>query len=123
YVWAYGLAGKGSPLVGIFYPRKGLKVSDWSFRFQASNPSNQTESTFRLRDDDEITRQREFAVGDENIHCFEYWPPALQRRNIQGPSITFVDCRGSVRLSASFRGEKSDLPAFYNMLEGTKELE
>jgi len=37
-------------------------------------------------------------------------------------SIVFVKCGATGRFAASFAGEKTDLPAFYQMLEDTKQL-
>jgi hypothetical protein len=50
-------------------------------------------------------------------------PAYMRQGNIpEYSSRIFVSGDGVGRLSASLDGEKSELPAFYQMLEGTREL-
>ena len=122
YVGASFMSGHGSPLLGIFYPGKGLRLSEWGFRINVSNdPSKKV--FIGTPPHEEITGRRQFVIGHENIECLEYTPSYLRQRNIPDySSIIFVSCDGSGRFSARFGGDKVHLPAFYRMLEGAKEL-
>jgi len=120
------MSGHGSPLLGIFYPSHGLRLSEWGFRTTATRDPN---NVAHVPTYDEPTGRRSFLIGDENIECLEYSRSYLrqhypgERKPPDYSSIVFVNCGGPGRFTASFGGEKSDLPAFYRMLAGTKELQ
>jgi len=122
YVWANGMAGQGSPLLNIFYPRGGLRVSEWNFRIQVSNESSPLETASGFPPREEVMGRHRFIVGSEKIECIEYLPLYLRPPYVQNSTMVFVECGGSPRFAAGFQGEKVHLPTFYRMLENTKEL-
>jgi len=118
-VWADFMSGHGSPLLGLFFPSKRLRLSDWNFRINpSSDPGNKSPRTY-----DGLTGRRQFVIGHENIECLEYTPSYLRERSLADYSTTMsVECGGPGRFSATSYGEKADLPEFYQALAGTKEL-
>jgi len=121
--WASFLSGRGSPLVSLFYPGKGLRLSEWGFRIHISTDPSKT-VLIRPPKYEEITNRRQLLIGRERVECLEYASGYLRRWNIAEYSSTiFARCDGAGPFSASFGGDKTQLPAFYEILEGTKERE
>ena len=120
--WATLMRGHGSPLLSIFCPSKVLRLSSWGFHVAVSKDPSKT-AIWRPPEHEQITGQRQFQVGRESVECFEYTPAYMrERKDLDYSSIIYVNCDGLGRFSASFGGEKTDLPAFYEMLADTKQL-
>jgi hypothetical protein len=62
-----------------------------------------------------ILGTRDFKIGTETITCLDYWP----LRMAEEPRFAYVNCYGVSRFRVEFSGQRSDLPAFYQMLANT----
>jgi hypothetical protein len=98
------------------YLHLDMRLSLWVIRTEQAAPTHEPRHIFPTPH--EIIGQRNFTIGDESITCVEYWPlPFTGLLHMEDSATAFADCAGSKRFYASIVGEKTRLPAFYNMLE------
>jgi hypothetical protein len=112
---ASGLIFRGIGIKWQAYLHVDPPLSWWVIRIEQAAPTREPRHIFPTPH--EIIGQRTFTIGNESITCVEYWPLHSTRPLHIEDSTAFVDCAGSKRFYASIVGEKTKLPAFYNMLE------
>ncbi len=121
--WVGGLAGQGMGRGVTSYLHAEFPLSSWNIETEPYDPSNEPTMRHRLPKAEEVIGQRVFRIGNESVTCLEYWPSYLIRpKHVEDSSLAFVECSSTGRLYASILGRRSDLPAFYKMLDGVAQI-
>lgn len=95
-------------------------VSSWRVATDSYEPRPRIEHD-RPNSYSDILSRTDLIVTGEVITCVDYWPSnAWSPDRSESVRIAHVKCSGSGRLSATFDGMRSQLPAFYKMFAGIK---
>jgi hypothetical protein len=108
-----GMAGTGIARGWKLHHYLYVPLSDWT----VSENSEENQLPGWL-ENEQVTSTRVFRIDKQTLTCNEYqrklpvWWTAAPTQPI------YVDCRGDGLLRATLNGEKSHLPAFYQMISG-----
>ncbi len=116
--WVTGLASRGMAFGVRPYWRGRAPLSSWDIRTMPYLKSEENATDRRSPKDSEIIGRRVLSIGSESVTCLDYWPSYRSRpEHVEASPFAYVECSGN-RLVAGFDGERNQVAAFYEMLEG-----